>query len=210
MFNTTLDLLSGEEVDYFSLMSQSNITSDWLYSINKALYRYNKKKDDGELSIGDTVDFLNTILAFAGFGFANAKRDVGAVTNALGLPDPFAVFADAAEDRVDVFAKKYKALGGTVPGEPNAVEKKLGGVSEKAAKSNSLFGKLKSAYDKLSSSEDSEDTDDYGFGTMKDSAAEQSRLFSESRKVRSSMISSILWDSRETRRNVKSSIRRRR
>lgn len=163
VFNTTLDLLSGEEVDYFSLMSQSNITSDWLYSINKALYRYNKKKDDGELSIGDTVDFLNTILAFAGFGFANAKRDVGAVTNALGLPDPFAVFADAAEDRVDVFAKKYKALGGTVPGEPNAVEKKLGGVSEKAAKSNSLFGKLKSAYDKLSSSEDSEDTDDYGF-----------------------------------------------
>lgn len=163
VFNTTLDLLSGEEVDYFSLMSQSNITSDWLYSINKALYRYNKKKEDGELSIGDTVDFLNTILAFAGFGFANAKRDVGAVTNALGLPDPFAVFADAAEDRVDVFAKKYKALGGTVPGEPNAVEKKLGGVSEKAAKSNSLFGKLKSAYDKLSSSEDSEDTDDYGF-----------------------------------------------
>lgn len=163
VFNTTLDLLSGEEVDYFSLMSQSNITSDWLYSINKALYRYNKKKDDGELSIGDTVDFLNTILAFAGFGFANAKRDVGAVTNALGLPDPFAVFADAAEDRVDVFAKKYKAIGGTVPGEPNAVEKKLGGAAEKAAKSNSLFGKLKSAYDKLSSSEDSEDTDDYGF-----------------------------------------------
>lgn len=160
VFNTTLDLLSGEEVDYFSLMSQSNITSDWLYSINKALYRYNKKKDDGELSIGDTVDFLNTILAFAGFGFANAKRDVGAVTNALGLPDPFAVFADAAEDRVDVFAKKYKALGGTVPGEPNAVEKKLGGAAEKAAKSNSLFGKLKSAYDKLSTSED---TDDYGF-----------------------------------------------
>ena len=160
VFNTTLDLLSGEEVDYFSLMSQSNITSDWLYSINKALYRYNKKKDDGELSIGDTVDFLNTILAFAGFGFANAKRDVGAVTNALGLPDPFAVFADAAEDRVDVFAKKYKALGGTVPGEPNAVEKKLGGAAEKAAKSNSLFGKLKSAYEKLSSSED---TDDYGF-----------------------------------------------
>lgn len=163
VFNTTLDLLSGEEVDYFSLMSQSNITSDWLYSINKALYRYNKKKDDGELSIGDTVDFLNTILAFAGFGFANAKRDVGAVTNALGLPDPFAVFADAAEDRVDVFAKKYKEMGGTVPGEPNAVEKKLGGAAEKAAKSNSLFGKLKSAYDKLSSSEDSEDTDDYGF-----------------------------------------------
>lgn len=163
VFNTTLDLLSGEEVDYFSLMSQSNITSDWLYSINKALYRYNKKKEDNELSIGDTVDFLNTILAFAGFGFANAKRDVGAVTNALGLPDPFAVFADAAEDRVDVFAKKYKAIGGTVPGEPNAVEKKLGGAAEKAAKSNSLFGKLKSAYDKLSSSEDSEDTDDYGF-----------------------------------------------
>ena len=163
VFNTTLDLLSGEEVDYFSLMSQSNITSDWLYSINKALYKYNKKKADNDLSIGDSVDFLNTILAFAGFGFANAKRDVGAVTNALGLPDPFAVFADAAEDRVDVFAKKYKALGGTVPGEPDAVEKKLGGVSEKAAKSNSLFGKLKSAYDKLSSSEDSEDTDDYGF-----------------------------------------------
>lgn len=161
VFNTTLDLLSGEEVDYFSLMSQSNITSDWLYSINKALYRYNKKKDDGELSIGDTVDFLNTILAFAGFGFANAKRDVGAVTNALGLPDPFAVFADAAEDRVDVFAKKYKAIGGTVPGEPNAVEKKLDGVAEKAAKSNSLFGKLKSAYDKLNSED--EDTDDYGF-----------------------------------------------
>lgn len=163
VFNTTLDLLSGEEVDYFSLMSQSNITSDWLYSINKALYRYNKKKEDNELSIGDTVDFLNTILAFAGFGFANAKRDVGAVTNALGLPDPFAVFADAAEDRVDVFAKKYKEMGGSVPGEPNAVEKKLGGAAEKAAKSNSLFGKLKSAYDKLSSSEDSEDTDDYGF-----------------------------------------------
>lgn len=160
VFNTTLDLLSGEEVDYFSLMSQSNITSDWLYSINKALYRYNKKKADNDLSIGDSVDFLNTILAFAGFGFANAKRDVGAVTNALGLPDPFAVFADAAEDRVDVFAKKYKEMGGSVPGEPNAVEKKLGGVAEKAAKSNSLFGKLKSAYEKLSNSED---TDDYGF-----------------------------------------------
>ena len=160
VFNTTLDLLSGEEVDYFSLMSQSNITSDWLYSINKALYRYNKKKADNDLSIGDSVDFLNTILAFAGFGFANAKRDVGAITNALGLPDPFAVFADAAEDRVDVFAKKYKEMGGTVPGEPNAVEKKLGGVAEKAAKSNSLFGKLKSAYEKLSTSED---TDDYGF-----------------------------------------------
>ena len=160
VFNTTLDLLSGEEVDYFSLMSQSNITSDWLYSINKALYKYNKKKADNDLSIGDSVDFLNTILAFAGFGFANAKRDVGAVTNALGLPDPFAVFADAAEDRVDVFAKKYKEMGGTVPGEPNAVEKKLGGVAEKAAKSNSLFGKLKSAYEKLSNSED---TDDYGF-----------------------------------------------
>jgi murein DD-endopeptidase MepM/ murein hydrolase activator NlpD len=160
VFNTTLDLLSGEEVDYFSLMSQSNITSDWLYSINKALYRYNKKKADNDLSIGDSVDFLNTILAFAGFGFANAKRDVGAITNALGLPDPFAVFADAAEDRVDVFAKKYKEMGGSVPGEPNAVEKKLGGVAEKAAKSNSLFGKLKSAYEKLSNSED---TDDYGF-----------------------------------------------
>jgi murein DD-endopeptidase MepM/ murein hydrolase activator NlpD len=160
VFNTTLDLLSGEEVDYFSLMSQSNITSDWLYSINKALYKYNKKKADNDLSIGDSVDFLNTILAFAGFGFANAKRDVGAITNALGLPDPFAVFADAAEDRVDVFAKKYKEMGGTVPGEPNAVEKKLGGVAEKAAKSNSLFGKLKSAYEKLSNSED---TDDYGF-----------------------------------------------
>ena len=160
VFNTTLDLLSGEEVDYFSLMSQSNITSDWLYSINKALYKYNKKKADNDLSIGDSVDFLNTILAFAGFGFANAKRDVGAVTNALGLPDPFAVFADAAEDRVDVFAKKYKEMGGSVPGEPNAVEKKLGGVAEKAAKSNSLFGKLKSAYEKLSTSED---TDDYGF-----------------------------------------------
>ena len=160
VFNTTLDLLSGEEVDYFSLMSQSNITSDWLYSINKALYKYNKKKADNDLSIGDSVDFLNTILAFAGFGFANAKRDVGAITNALGLPDPFAVFADAAEDRVDVFAKKYKEMGGSVPGEPNAVEKKLGGVAEKAAKSNSLFGKLKSAYEKLSNSED---TDDYGF-----------------------------------------------
>ena len=160
VFNTTLDLLSGEEVDYFSLMSQSNITSDWLYSINKALYKYNKKKSDNDLSIDDSVDFLNTILAFAGFGFANAKRDVGAITNALGLPDPFAVFADAAEDRVDVFAKKYKEMGGTVPGEPNAVEKKLGGVAEKAAKSNSLFGKLKSAYEKLSNSED---TDDYGF-----------------------------------------------
>lgn len=160
VFNTTLDLLSGEEVDYFSLMSQSNITSDWLYSINKALYKYNKKKSDNDLSIGDSVDFLNTILAFAGFGFANAKRDVGAITNALGLPDPFAVFADAAEDRVDVFAKKYKEMGGTVPGEPNAVEKKLGGVAEKAAKSSSLFGKLKSAYEKLSTSED---TDDYGF-----------------------------------------------
>lgn len=160
VFNTTLDLLSGEEVDYFSLMSQSNITSDWLYSINKALYKYNKKKADNDLSIGDSVDFLNTILAFAGFGFANAKRDVGAITNALGLPDPFAVFADAAEDRVDVFAKKYKEMGGTVPGEPNAVEKKLGGVAEKAAKSNSLFGKLKSAYEKLSNSDD---TDDYGF-----------------------------------------------
>lgn len=160
VFNTTLDLLSGEEVDYFSLMSQSNITSDWLYSINKALYKYNKKKADNDLSIGDSVDFLNTILAFAGFGFANAKRDVGAITNALGLPDPFAVFADAAEDRVDVFAKKYKKMGGSVPGEPNAVEKKLGGVAEKAAKSNSLFGKLKSAYEKLSNSED---TDDYGF-----------------------------------------------
>lgn len=160
VFNTTLDLLSGEEVDYFSLMSQSNITSDWLYSINKALYKYNKKKADNDLSIGDSVDFLNTILAFAGFGFANAKRDVGAITNALGLPDPFAVFADAAEDRVDVFAKKYKEMGGTVPGEPNAVEKKLGGVAEKAAKSSSLFGKLKSAYEKLSTSED---TDDYGF-----------------------------------------------
>lgn len=160
VFNTTLDLLSGEEVDYFSLMSQSNITSDWLYSINKALYKYSKKKADNDLSIGDSVDFLNTILAFAGFGFANAKRDVGAITNALGLPDPFAVFADAAEDRVDVFAKKYKEMGGTVPGEPNAVEKKLGGVAEKAAKSNSLFGKLKSAYEKLSTSED---TDDYGF-----------------------------------------------
>lgn len=160
VFNTTLDLLSGEEVDYFSLMSQSNITSDWLYSINKALYKYNKKKSDNDLSIGDSVDFLNTILAFAGFGFANAKRDVGAITNALGLPDPFAVFADAAEDRVDVFAKKYKEMGGSVPGEPNAVEKKLGGVAEKAAKSNSLFGKLKSAYEKLSNSED---TDDYGF-----------------------------------------------
>lgn len=160
VFNTTLDLLSGEEVDYFSLMSQSNITSDWLYSINKALYRYNKKKADNDLSIGDSVDFLNTILAFAGFGFANAKRDVGAITNALGLPDPFAVFADAAEDRVDVFAKKYKEMGGSVPGEPNAVEKKLGGAAEKAAKSNSLFGKLKSAYEKLSNSED---TDDYGF-----------------------------------------------
>lgn len=160
VFNTTLDLLSGEEVDYFSLMSQSNITSDWLYSINKALYKYNKKKADNDLSIGDSVDFLNTILAFAGFGFANAKRDVGAITNALGLPDPFAVFADAAEDRVDVFAKKYKEMGGSVPGEPNAVEKKLGGVAEKAAKSNSLFGKLKRAYEKLSSSED---TDDYGF-----------------------------------------------
>lgn len=160
VFNTTLDLLSGEEVYYFSLMSQSNITSDWLYSINKALYKYNKKKADNDLSIGDSVDFLNTILAFAGFGFANAKRDVGAITNALGLPDPFAVFADAAEDRVDVFAKKYKEMGGTVPGEPNAVEKKLGGVAEKAAKSNSLFGKLKSAYEKLSTSED---TDDYGF-----------------------------------------------
>lgn len=160
VFNTTLDLLSGEEVDYFTLMSQSNITSDWLYSINKALYKYNKKKADNDLSIGDSVDFLNTILAFAGFGFANAKRDVGAITNALGLPDPFAVFADAAEDRVDVFAKKYKEMGGTVPGEPNAVEKKLGGVAEKAAKSNSLFGKLKSAYEKLSNSED---TDDYGF-----------------------------------------------
>ena len=163
VFNTTLDLLSGEEVDYFSLMSQSNITSDWLYSINKALYKYNKKKADNDLSIGDSVDFLNTILAFAGFGFANAKRDVGAVTNALGLPDPFAVFADAAEDRVDVFAKKYKEMGGSVPGEPNAVEKKLGGVAEKAAKSNSLFGKLKSAYDKLSNSDDTDDTDDYGF-----------------------------------------------
>ena len=160
VFNTTLDLLSGEEVDYFSLMSQSNITSDWLYSINKALYKYNKKKADNDLSIGDSVDFLNTILAFAGFGFANAKRDVGAITNALGLPDPFAVFADAAEDRVDVFAKKYKEMGGSVPGEPNAVEKKLGGVAEKAAKSSSLFGKLKSAYEKLSNSED---TDDYGF-----------------------------------------------
>ena len=160
VFNTTLDLLGGEEVDYFSLMSQSNITSDWLYSINKALYKYNKKKADNDLSIGDSVDFLNTILAFAGFGFANAKRDVGAITNALGLPDPFAVFADAAEDRVDVFAKKYKEMGGSVPGEPNAVEKKLGGVAEKAAKSNSLFGKLKSAYEKLSTSED---TDDYGF-----------------------------------------------
>lgn len=160
VFNTTLDLLSGEEVDYFSLMSQSNITSDWLYSINKALYKYNKKKADNDFSIGDSVDFLNTILAFAGFGFANAKRDVGAITNALGLPDPFAVFADAAEDRVDVFAKKYKEMGGSVPGEPNAVEKKLGGVAEKAAKSNSLFGKLKSAYEKLSNSED---TDDYGF-----------------------------------------------
>ena len=160
VFNTTLDLLGGEEVDYFSLMSQSNITSDWLYSINKALYKYNKKKADNDLSIGDSVDFLNTILAFAGFGFANAKRDVGAITNALGLPDPFAVFADAAEDRVDVFAKKYKEMGGTVPGEPNAVEKKLGGVAEKAAKSNSLLGKLKSAYEKLSNSED---TDDYGF-----------------------------------------------
>lgn len=160
VFNTTLDLLSGEEVDYFSLMSQSNITSDWLYSINKALYKYNKKKADNDLSIGDSVDFLNTILAFAGFGFANAKRDVGAITNALGLPDPFAVFADAAEDRVDVFAKKYKEMGGSVPGEPNAVEKKLGGVAEKAAKSNSIFGKLKSAYEKLSTSED---TDDYGF-----------------------------------------------
>lgn len=160
VFNTTLDLLSGEEVDYFSLMSQSNITSDWLYSINKALYKYNKKKADNDLSIGDSVDFLNTILAFAGFGFANAKRDVGAITNALGLPDPFAVFADAAEDRVDVFAKKYKEMGGSVPGEPNVVEKKLGGVAEKAAKSNSLFGKLKSAYEKLSNSED---TDDYGF-----------------------------------------------
>lgn len=160
VFNTTLDLLSGEEVDYFSLMSQSNITSDWLYSINKALYKYNKKKADNDLSIGDSVDFLNTILAFAGFGFANAKRDVGAITNALELPDPFAVFADAAEDRVDVFAKKYKEMGGSVPGEPNAVEKKLGGVAEKAAKSNSLFGKLKSAYEKLSTSED---TDDYGF-----------------------------------------------
>ena len=160
VFNTTLDLLSGEEVDYFSLMSQSNITSDWLYSINKALYKYNKKKADNDLSIGDSVDFMNTILAFAGFGFANAKRDVGAITNALGLPDPFAVFADAAEDRVDVFAKKYKEMGGSVPGEPNAVEKKLGGVAEKAAKSNSLFGKLKSAYEKLSTSED---TDDYGF-----------------------------------------------
>lgn len=162
VFNTTLDLLSGEseEIDYFSLMSQSNITSDWLYSINKALYKYNKKKEDNDLSIGDSVDFLNTVLAFAGFGFANAKRDVGAVTNALGLPDPFAVFADAAEDRVDVFAKKYKEMGGSVPGEPNAVEKKLGGVAEKAAKSNSLFGKLKSAYEKLSNSED---TDDYGF-----------------------------------------------
>ena len=160
VFNTTLDLLSGEEVDYFSLMSQSNITSDWLYSINKALYKYNKKKADNDLSIGDSVDFLNTILAFAGFGFANAKRDVGAITNALGLPDPFAVFADAAEDRVDVFAKKYKEMGGTVPGEPNAVEKKLGGVAEKATKSNSLFEKLKSAYEKLSNSED---TDDYGF-----------------------------------------------
>lgn len=160
VFNTTLDLLSGEEVDYFSLMSQSNITSDWLYSINKALYKYNKKKADNDLSIGDSVDFLNTILAFAGFGFANAKRDVGAITNALGLPDPFAVFADAAEDRVDVFAKKYKEMGGSVPGEPNAVEKKLGGVAEKAAKSSSLFGKLKSAYEKLSTSED---TDDYGF-----------------------------------------------
>lgn len=159
VFNTTLDLLSGEEVDYFSLMSQSNITSDWLYSINKALYKYNKKKADNDLSIGDSVDFLNTILAFAGFGFANAKRDVGAITNALGLPDPFAVFADAAEDRVDVFAKKYKEMGGSVPGEPNAVEKKLGGVAEKAAESSSLFG-LKSAYEKLSSSED---TDDYGF-----------------------------------------------
>lgn len=160
VFNTTLDLLSGEKVDYFSLMSQSNITSDWLYSINKALYKYNKKKEDNDLSIGDSVDFLNTILAFAGFGFANAKRDVGAITNALGLPDPFAVFADAAEDRVDVFAKKYKEMGGSVPGEPNAVEKKLGGVAEKAAKSSSLFGKLKSAYEKLSTSED---TDDYGF-----------------------------------------------
>lgn len=160
VFNTTLDLLSGEEVDYFSLMSQSNITSDWLYSINKALYKYNKKKSDNDLSVGDSVDFLNTILAFAGFGFANAKRDVGAITNALGLPDPFAVFADAAEDRVDVFAKKYKEMGGTVPGEPNAVEKKLGGLAENAAKSNSLFGKLKSAYEKLSNSED---TDDYGF-----------------------------------------------
>lgn len=160
VFNTTLDLLSGEEVDYFSLMSQSNITSDWLYSINKALYKYNKKKEDNDLSIGDSVDFLNTILAFAGFGFANAKRDVGAITNALGLPDPFAVFADAAEDRVDVFAKKYKEMGGSVPGEPNAVEKKLGVVAEKAAKSSSLFGKLKSAYEKLSTSED---TDDYGF-----------------------------------------------
>lgn len=160
VFNTTLDLLGGEEVDYFSLMSQSNITSDWLYSINKALYKYNKKKEDNNLSIGDSVDFLNTILAFAGFGFANAKRDVGAITNALGLPDPFAVFADAAEDRVDVFAKKYKEMGGSVPGEPNAVEKKLGGVAEKAAKSSSLFGKLKSAYEKLSTSED---TDDYGF-----------------------------------------------
>lgn len=163
VFNTTLDLLSGEEVDYFSLMSQSNITSDWLYSINKALYKYNKKKADNDLSIGDSVDFLNTILAFAGFGFANAKRDVGAITNALGLPDPFAVFADAAEDRVDIFAKKYKEMGGSVPGEPNAVEKKLGGVAEKAAKSNSLFGKLKSAYDKLSNSDDTDDTDDYGF-----------------------------------------------
>ena len=160
VFNTTLDLLSGEEVDYFSLMSQSNITSDWLYSINKALYKYNKKKADNDLSIGDSVDFLNTILAFAGFGFANAKRDVGAITNALGLPNPFAVFADAAEDRVDVFAKKYKEMGGSVPGEPNVIEKKLGGVAEKAAKSNSLFGKLKSAYEKLSNSED---TDDYGF-----------------------------------------------
>lgn len=160
VFNTTLDLLSGEEVDYFSLMSQSNITSDWLYSINKALYKYNKKKEDNDLSIGDSVDFLNTILAFAGFGFANAKRDVGAITNALGLPDPFAVFADAAEDRVDVFAKKYKEMGGSVPGEPNAVEKKLGVFAEKAAKSSSLFGKLKSAYEKLSTSED---TDDYGF-----------------------------------------------
>ena len=160
VFNTTLDLLSGEEVDYFSLMSQSNITSDWLYSINKALYKYNKKKEDNDLSIGDSVDFLNTVLAFAGFGFANAKRDVGAVTNALGLPDPFAVFADAAEDRADVFAKKYKEMGGKVPGEPNAVEKKLGGVAEKAAESSTLFGKLKSAYDKLTNSED---TDDYGF-----------------------------------------------